>query len=113
MFVVITIQDNVLHEIVGCRSKQDAADALFVDTLRKNNRGYTHLTAIDIQNNLEDGFAMNENGSVCLLDLSNWEPYVAVTCKLCKKDADAKTAHRHGDGWVGECCWDERLRSSE
>ncbi len=71
MFVVITIQHNVLHEIVGCREEQSAADALFVATLRKNHCGAHDLTAIELQDILEDGFAMNENGSTCLLDLSN------------------------------------------
>lgn len=37
-----------------------------------------------------------------------------VTCKFCGKDARADTAHLHQDAWVGdECCWDERLRSTE
>lgn len=37
-----------------------------------------------------------------------------VRCQFCGKDAPARTAHRHGNGWVGdECCWDERLRASE
>lgn len=39
---------------------------------------------------------------------------VAVTCKFCGKWTQASTAHRHEDGWVGDdCCWDERLRSTE
>ena len=37
----------------------------------------------------------------------------AVPCKFCGKPVPDKTAHRHLDGWVGECCWDERLRASE
>lgn len=37
-----------------------------------------------------------------------------VTCSLCGEETPATTAHRHQDGWVGdECCWDERLRSTE
>lgn len=37
-----------------------------------------------------------------------------VECKFCHLGCGKLTAHRHGDGWVGnECCWDERLRSSE
>jgi hypothetical protein len=37
-----------------------------------------------------------------------------VTCKFCHKEVDAKTAHLHQNEWVGdECCWDERLRSTE
>jgi hypothetical protein len=37
-----------------------------------------------------------------------------VTCKFCVKECIAATAHLHQGQWVGdECCWDERLRSSE
>lgn len=37
-----------------------------------------------------------------------------VICSICKKRCVAHTAHIHQDEWIGdECCWDERLRSSE
>lgn len=37
-----------------------------------------------------------------------------VRCKLCKNLVPRETAHRHQGGWIGDdCCWDERLRSSE
>jgi hypothetical protein len=37
-----------------------------------------------------------------------------VLCKFCHKDVPMATAHAHDGGWVGdECCWDERLRSTE
>ncbi|MET8860787.1 hypothetical protein [Streptomyces sp. NPDC004579] len=32
------------------------------------------------------------------------------TCKLCRHAVLLATAVRHGAGWVGSCCWDERLR---
>ncbi|MFI9771858.1 hypothetical protein ACIHJG_34090 [Streptomyces sp. NPDC052415] len=33
------------------------------------------------------------------------------TCKLCREEILLATAHRHGNGWVGNaCCWDDRLR---
>jgi basic membrane lipoprotein Med (substrate-binding protein (PBP1-ABC) superfamily) len=35
------------------------------------------------------------------------------TCKFCDGDVLRATAHRHGHGWVGDCCWDERLRATE
>lgn len=38
------------------------------------------------------------------------EPY--VTCKQCHVNTPAATAHLHGNLWVGECCWDERLRTT-
>ncbi len=34
-----------------------------------------------------------------------------VYCKFCGKEAE--DAHRHDGGWVGACCWDERLRATE
>jgi hypothetical protein len=34
-------------------------------------------------------------------------------CKLCQKPTPASTAHCHQGGYIGECCWDERLRASE
>lgn len=37
-----------------------------------------------------------------------------VVCKFCRKETDPYTAHLHQEEWVGdECCWDERLRSTE
>ena len=39
---------------------------------------------------------------------------LGVQCSVCKQWVDPKKAHRHQGGWIGdECCWDERLRSSE
>lgn len=47
-------------------------------------------------------------------ELKSLEQIDMVRCQLCGKSAPADTAHRHGNGWVGdECCWDERLRSSQ
>jgi len=38
----------------------------------------------------------------------------AVNCSLCGNWTPADTAHLHRGKWVGdECCWDERLRSTE
>jgi hypothetical protein len=37
-----------------------------------------------------------------------------VLCRFCQRPVPARTAHRYQYGWVGDdCCWDERLRSSE
>jgi DNA-directed RNA polymerase subunit RPC12/RpoP len=37
-----------------------------------------------------------------------------VRCTFCGDLVDVRTAHRHQGTWVGDdCCWDERLRSSE
>lgn len=41
-------------------------------------------------------------------------PARTVTCKFCNQPCDATAAHLHDGSWVGdECCWDERLRSTE
>ena len=37
-----------------------------------------------------------------------------VECKFCHKLTNANLAHAHDGGYVGdECCWDERLRTTE
>ncbi|MGW1037299.1 hypothetical protein ACWD4Z_34535 [Streptomyces antibioticus] len=33
-------------------------------------------------------------------------------CRFCHEDILAATAHRYRNGWVGTCCWDEKLRHS-
>lgn len=30
-------------------------------------------------------------------------------CKMCQHEILLPTARRHGAGWVGSCCWDQRL----
>lgn len=36
------------------------------------------------------------------------------TCKMCGKPCKASDAHLHQGSFIGdECCWDERLRSTE
>jgi hypothetical protein len=38
----------------------------------------------------------------------------AVSCKFCKKLVGVRSAHVHQGEYVGDdCCWDERLRSTE
>lgn len=37
-----------------------------------------------------------------------------VKCRYCGEQVPVATAHQHDGDWIGdECCWDERLRSSE
>lgn len=37
-----------------------------------------------------------------------------TVCSICKQDCALNTAHLHQGGFIGdECCWDERLKSSE
>ena len=41
------------------------------------------------------------------------ESFEVVECKLCQGLTELKTAHRHDDAYVGDECWDERLRATE
>jgi hypothetical protein len=43
-------------------------------------------------------------------DIESIEPVDTVFCKFCGDEAKESTAHIHQGEWVGECCWDERLR---
>jgi hypothetical protein len=36
-----------------------------------------------------------------------------VRCTFCNKLTQVREAHRHQGRYVGPCCWDERLRSTE
>ncbi|NUU26414.1 MAG: hypothetical protein HOV68_33660 [Streptomycetaceae bacterium] len=33
-------------------------------------------------------------------------------CKVCRNAILRSTAYRHDHGWVGSCCWDDRLHST-
>lgn len=35
-----------------------------------------------------------------------------VDCKFCRRLSSTLTSHAHGDSWVCERCWDERLRTT-
>ena len=35
------------------------------------------------------------------------------SCKFCHRPVDPTKAHLHDGEYVGECCWDERLRATE
>jgi len=37
----------------------------------------------------------------------------SFSCKFCHRPVDPTTAHLHDGGYVGECCWDERLRTTK
>jgi uncharacterized Fe-S radical SAM superfamily protein PflX len=37
-----------------------------------------------------------------------------ITCSMCRRKCRADTAHLHQGKYIGhECCWDERLRTTE
>jgi len=56
-----------------------------------------------------------------LENIDEWQTFLAdqvdssetVICKVCGETALAATAHQHEGSYVGECCWDERLRATE
>jgi hypothetical protein len=54
-----------------------------------------------------------ETGDVWVLSWFRVRKGDNVICKLCKNPTPAATAHRHTEGYVGDCCWDERLRMTE
>lgn len=37
----------------------------------------------------------------------------SVVCRVCGEPTDAATAHLHQGGWIGDECWDDRLKASE
>jgi hypothetical protein len=36
-----------------------------------------------------------------------------IRCKLCDAPVDVFSAHLHRGHYIGACCWDERLRTTE
>jgi len=60
-----------------------------------------------------DRFLMNDYLTNYLNDRGDVEMVDDVRCQFCGKHVPSETAHRHDGAWVGECCWDERLRSTE
>jgi hypothetical protein len=56
----------------------------------------------------------SDEGRVADYTLNDEHPWHhSITCILCGQESPAGTAHRHQNQWIGEECWDERLRSSE
>jgi len=41
------------------------------------------------------------------------EEYPTVICKFCNSEILTKTAHLHQGQYIGDCCWDERLKITE
>jgi len=49
-----------------------------------------------------------------MTDYHNKNKKVLIKCSLCGKLCDSKFAHLHQGKYIGhECCWYERLHSSE
>jgi len=76
--------------------------------------------AIDVAYNAEVAAGMVERAASLtearkiLLDQKYMlKPCRNVRCKFCKTKISIKDAHRYRGKYVGECCWDERLRATE
>lgn len=90
MFVLVTIKDNVLQDVRGCRSRLPAADSLFTDTLHmmalgrdRRLAGQCHtgrkpFNAQELQDVLENGYCEFGDVTLCLIDLSNWTQIIPV-----------------------------------
>lgn len=72
-----------------------------MESITKKREG-PEITGCFLYNSMDDeGFDEEEVDAV-------------VVCRFCHKKVPAATAHLVQKGWVGdECCWDERLKSSE
>lgn len=46
------------------------------------------------------------------LEAAGIEP-ATVECSLCGSEVTAQQAHLHQGKYIGDCCWDERLKASE
>jgi len=56
----------------------------------------------------------NQGGDDAFRDFLEQSARDTVICKFCGKEVPGRTAHLHQNQWVGnDCCWDERLRSTE
>jgi hypothetical protein len=69
-----------------------------------------------------DSFESEEDAIDCASKLNDFygdnpalaKSGVGIPCSVCGKCCDPSTAHLHQGKWIGdECCWDERLKSSE
>lgn len=61
-----------------------------------------------------------DDGGLCLRVAGDEKNYCevgglpeTVACSVCGNKTPADTAHLHQEKWIGECCWDERLKASE
>ena len=80
MFVVITLKDNVLQDVIGCCSRLPAADALFTLTLAQ--RLGVNLDGQQLQDAMENGYYEIDDVTICLIDLSNWTNIVTVLTNM-------------------------------
>jgi hypothetical protein len=73
------------------------------------------LTGWSVQEQLDAAleYIDNQGDEDTFLDFLERSASDTVLCKLCGNEVPGSSAHLHQNGWVGLCCWDERLRSTE
>lgn len=130
MFLVVTIEKNVINEIQYMGEDREKAELAFLATLRECLTNWDEYTPGDVEAILVDGFESYGKGAVNFIDTDDWESadilgridreatakrgLHTVTCKVCNMPTPSSAAHLHQGDWIGDdCCWDERLRSSE
>lgn len=77
----------------------------------KRERRVRHMGTKEWMEEVEgdEDFMEDDNGP-----LSDIPDEILVVCYLCGEAVPENTAHRHQGKWIGdECCWDERLRTTE
>ena len=68
------------------------------------------LTLEDVDSDERVRYRLTTQG---LEEMEEMEDEALLMCSLCHAMSPAKTAHLHQGGYIGECCWDDRLKSSE
>ena len=105
------------HVLSLIGADQDGASLLFVGVVRDHNDGrsvggvrydaYEEMAARVLSEIVDEAARSAHTDRVAAVHR------IGVECKLCNKPTNAATAHLHQDEYVGECCWDERLRVTE
>ena len=68
---------------------------------------------VDYHHSVEPGMHQGVDGHWYKVTIERIAIDQLAPCKFCGKMAPLETAHRHDGGYVGECCWDERLKATE
>ena len=59
------------------------------------------------------GVVASISGLIFVRSIEKTKQNQFVRCKFCNNQIPNDIAHLHQGSWVGECCWDERLRTTE
>lgn len=90
----------------------------FILSTRLEGADYTKSEKIsdgEVEKALSEwGYPQKKHGEGWLThDEAYKQVFQTVSCKFCELPADVRQSHLHQDAWVGPCCWDERLRTTE